>query len=446
MQAQWNKLSIGELKSELHSLKLGQPKDIGKIKLLEKCIRNKLDAKKSEIIPDLDRGLNKSFWKTCEKLFTTCSNILPPFSLQVAYDYFTGVLSCKAHSNFAPPAWFPPLPSPTTSFNTSPPSYQEVTKAINRMKNKSSPCPLDQIPIIAFKKCPILRTFLHKLLYSSWSQSDIPSIWGWGLTILIYKKGSSDNPENFRPITLQPVGYKILSSIIRSRITTFLTVNKFVNTTIQKGFWPKSNGVTEHTSILTHLIEDTKRHHGSLVVAVLDLRNAFGVISHDLLYRALELHCVPPQVISLISNIYKCANVNISVNNSITNSIKVGWGVLQGDPYSPLLFNVCFNILIRTISQDKFNSLGFAWGPSRNLCGTSWLQFADDSALVSHDCKSAQTLVDIASAWCKWSNIYLHPDICVTCGMAKIDGGCCQFDSIQGQSQGFLLMAPKFRQ
>ena len=163
-------------------------------------------------------------------------------------------------------------------------------------------------------------------------------------------------------------------------------------------------------------------------MTLLDLRTAFGEVSHDLISKALAMHKIPQHIIDLISNIYQSANVAISVNNNITDPIRVRRGVLQGDPCSPLLFNICFNILIRTIAQDKFKTLGFAWGPSTNPCATSWLQFADDSALISHDCKSAQSLVDITAAWCKWSNMFLRPEKCVTFGMAKIKGVYDQFE------------------
>ena len=176
------------------------------------------------------------------------------------------------------------------------------------------------------------------------------------------------------------------------------------------------------------MLEDAKRHQRSVVVTLLDLRNAFGEVSHDLIKTALNLHKIPPQIIDLISNIYNSANVSISVNGTITDRIKVRRGILQGETCGHLLFNICFNILIRTIAQEKFKTLGFAWGPSRNPCATSWLQFADDSALISHDCKGAQSLIDIATAWCKWSNMFLRPEKCSTFGMAKISGVYGQFE------------------
>ena len=211
-------------------------------------------------------------------------------------------------------------------------------------------------------------------------------------------------------------------------MTNFLMINNTVNNTIQKGFWPCTNGVTEHTFGLSHIIDDARRHQKSVVVTLLDLRNAFGEVSHKLISKSLELHSIPPTIINLVENIYNHANVSICVNKMATNKIKVGKGVLQGDPCSPILFNICFNTLIRTIAQDKFKSLGVAWGPSTSPSVTSWLQFADDAALIAHDCKSAQALVDIALAWCNWANMLIRIDKCVTFGMAKIKGVHKQID------------------
>ena len=74
------------------------------------------------------------------------------------------------------------------------------------------------ISIIPFKRCPILRTQLWRLLCKCWQEKQIPSIWKRAVTILIHKKGPLDNPSNFRPITLEPVMLKVLTSLLRNRI------------------------------------------------------------------------------------------------------------------------------------------------------------------------------------------------------------------------------------
>ena len=104
------------------------------------------------------------------------------------------------------------------------------------MKSSGSPCPIDQISIIPFTRCPILRTQLWRILSKCWTEKRIPIIWKWAVAVFIYKKGSPDNPENFRPIALEPVMLKILTSVIRNKIFKFVCDNKYIETNIQKGF------------------------------------------------------------------------------------------------------------------------------------------------------------------------------------------------------------------
>ena len=83
------------------------------------------------------------------------------------------------------------------------PTYAQVAQAVNRCKTRASACPLDQLSIIILKRCPILRPVLHRIIHACWTQGVIPECWKRGCTILIYKKGSNTDPENFRPITNQ---------------------------------------------------------------------------------------------------------------------------------------------------------------------------------------------------------------------------------------------------
>ena len=62
-------------------------------------------------------------------------------------------------------------------FDLDPPSYQQVTAVIRKMKASGSPCPLDQVSIISFKRCAYLRTYLTELVRAVWQSESIPSEW-----------------------------------------------------------------------------------------------------------------------------------------------------------------------------------------------------------------------------------------------------------------------------
>ena len=168
------------------------------------------------------------------------------------------------------PSWIPATNTPVKQFDTSTPTYNDVARVINRMRSSASACPLDQIPVLVLKKCPIIRTALHQLISECWKQSDIPQIWKHAMMVLIYKKGDAADPSNFRPITLQPVMYKVLSSIYRNRLHRYMRDNCYLDTHVQKGFWPGCDGVNEHLELLTHIMKDARRHQRSICITAID--------------------------------------------------------------------------------------------------------------------------------------------------------------------------------
>ena len=141
---------------------------------------------------------------------------------------------------------------------------------------EGSPCPLDQISIICFKKCPYLRTHITAICAKVWETNHIPSSWKRAVSILIYKKDSTDNPVNFRPITLEPVTLKIFTSSLHNKICAFLRQNNFIESHIQKGFVHNMSGTFEHTTHLAYVISNARVKQISLHITLLDLKNAFG--------------------------------------------------------------------------------------------------------------------------------------------------------------------------
>ena len=77
--------------------------------------------------------------------------------------------------------------------------------------NIMSSCPLDQIIIICYRRCPYLRSYLTAIIAEIWKKKVTPPTWTKAITIFIHKKGSTDNPDNFRPFTLETVTLKNLS-------------------------------------------------------------------------------------------------------------------------------------------------------------------------------------------------------------------------------------------
>jgi hypothetical protein len=419
-------LPIKSLKKSLHVLKNNALyTDTEEIKFLSKFIREKITHKSSLPTPPTDKDFNVNFWKTCNDWFNRALNISPKFSLADCFTYFQATLYCKQDNIFNIPSWFINIPPPSHPANVTPPSYSEVTRAINRARGTSSPCPYDSLSIIIFKRIPILRSVLTRLIAECWRTKYVPSVWRRGLTVLIFKKGDNSCPSNFRPITLQPALYKIFSSIYRDRIQSFLNSNGYLNTNIQKGFIGGVEGVLEHTELLDYVIRSAKRRQLSLFISLFDLKNAFGEIRHNLIRTSFKYHHMPDEFVDLFNNIYADFNISIACNNSTTAPIQVQRGVLQGDPSSPLLFNICFNSLVKIMDSPNYKKLGFIWG-NKGTQTANWLQYADDAALISKDQKGAQGLANLFESWCSWAKMDIRLDKCSSFAMMKKDSTYCQ--------------------
>ena len=96
----------------------------------------------------------------------------------------------------------------------------------------------------------------------------------------------------------------------------------------------------------------------SLVLTLLDLKNAVGDVYHNLIQEILNYHPIPEQIKYLIRSLYTNFNTSILTYDLHTLFITVGRGVLQGYCLSPFLFNLCFNTFIQHIKSDKFCQCG----------------------------------------------------------------------------------------
>ena len=156
-------------------------------------------------------------------------------------------------------------------------------------------------------------------------------------TILVHKKGDTADPNNFRPIALESVPLKIFTSCLRNSLYQFPLVNNYIESKIQKGFTPKISGTLEHTSQMANVINKARIRQRSLIITLLDLRNAFGEVHHNLIFEVHKFHHIPCQVRNLIRNLYTDFHTSIITSQFSSPFLHVGRRVLQGDCLSPLL-------------------------------------------------------------------------------------------------------------
>ena len=187
------------------------------IKYVAKEIRSRINKNPISITvaTDSDDEINRNIWGYTKKVFRSGSSVIPSFDVVQGTTYFTNAFKCVNRMKlFTIPSWIPKLKKPNIPFNLSAPTYHKISRIIKRKKPSGSPCPLDQISIIYFKRCPYLRSFILNIWTEVLRSNTLPALWTKAATILIHKKGDPNLPENFRPITLEPVSLKIFTSLL----------------------------------------------------------------------------------------------------------------------------------------------------------------------------------------------------------------------------------------
>ena len=298
-------------------------------------------------------------------------------------DYFARTLSSVNLTKvFNLPSWIPTLTDPVIPFNLEPPTYQQISNVIRKMKASGSPCPLDPLSIICFKQCPFLRTYLSQIVRTAWSTGSVPSEWKWACTILIHKK---ENLMTLLTSVLLLYNLCLIRFLLRVFVMPFSTSSP-LTTTLNMKFKKDLHQVFVEllSTLLKWLISLPKlvpnSVHSSLLFWTQDLKNAFGEVHHNLIQTALDYHHIPDHIKSQVKSLYTDFKTSILTNEFRTPFISVGRVVLQGDCLSPLLFNLCFNTFLQRIKSAKYRQFGFSL---KFLNPIHWSQFADDAAVIS---------------------------------------------------------------
>ena len=181
-------MSKNELKRQLKVLKSRLPNPEEEIKHVSRILRKKFRKKKGQWKLRLPIRLLQKFLEILRKSFRAERRVKPLFTENDCEKYFKNILSEKnRRKRFTYTSWMKTFKDPITNFNLEPPTYTEITKIISKMKSSTSPCPVDPVSVIAFKKCPILRSHLTKIIQSAWKIRTFPEAWKSGITVLAYK-------------------------------------------------------------------------------------------------------------------------------------------------------------------------------------------------------------------------------------------------------------------
>lgn len=162
--------------------------------------------------------------------------------------------------------------------------------------------------------------FVTKLINVVLSTGIVPTNWCVGIIKPLYKKkGSVEDPDNYRGITLLSCLGKLFTACINHRLTVYLDWLGILGEE-QAGF-RAGYSTLDHLFVLNPLLELYLDHGKRLYCAFVDYKKAFDLVDRVSLWSKLIFVGINGNVIRVIYNMYDQAKSCVQYEGSIILSV-----------------------------------------------------------------------------------------------------------------------------
>jgi len=270
-------------------------------------------------------------------------------------------------------------------------SVEDVEKKLSKIRLDKSGGPDDLKPRLLANIYEELTGPLCCLFSKSLKEGVVPDDWKRANVCPIFKNGSRNLAENYRPVSLTSQICKVFEALMRDAIVGHLEANELLRDS-QHGF---RRGRSCLSNLLTFLdkVSGCMDDGDCMDVVFLDFAKAFDKVPHRRLAKKLMSHGIDGNVRVWIEQWLTGRLQRVGVNGSTSTWQQVTSGVPQGSVLGPVLFLIYINDLDEGI--------------------TNWiLKFADDTKMFgrinnSQDAEGMQKDIDRLVQWSsEWQMLF----------------------------------------
>ncbi len=279
----------------------------------------------------------------------------------------------------------------------------------NECYNSLLQFPNNKTPGIDGLSTEFYKVFWHKIssfLMDSYNYSfenDLLSLDQRRALLILIPKGEKDKRilQNWRPISLLNMDYKILAKVLANRLQ--IVISNIVSQD-QVGYI-KGRYIGDNIRTLLDVLDITKNKIDPGLLVMIDFQKAFDTLSWEFLYKTLHYFNFGPTFIKYIRLLYTEPECSVTNNGFHTEFFTVSRGIRQGCPISALLFIMCVEVLAIRI-REMTNIQGIKL-KDKELKIT---QYADDTCLYLNGVNSLENVLKVFEDFYRYAGLKLNVD------------------------------------
>lgn len=358
--------------------------------VLPLCAKH-LDTPKRDLVclSRVVQGKRSLEW-VCNECRQQCEIALPPLK------------GCEA-AEFLPPAIFAKHNAVPVTYPTKirvPLAFEDFMYIIRKLPMRRAPGP-DGVPneLIRLLPLPVLVS-MHAVINDALSKGEFPLWWKQCVVTLMTKKSPPERLANQQPVALLNTVYKLFSIVVNSCLTSISEETGILEPEQEGG--RKYRNCVCNLQLLNLLFQDAQRRKKKMFALFVDTTNAFGSVSHRVIWSLLRAYGIPETDVQFLEKLYQGSSFAVSGPFGKTAEIHTHAGVNQGDITSPLIWNLVINALLRYLHGERTGYVHQAGTM------TSALAYIDDVCILSDSEHGFCTLLYRLNRFYEWAGLQVN--------------------------------------
>ncbi|XP_030765487.1 uncharacterized protein LOC115889574 [Sitophilus oryzae] len=255
---------------------------------------------------------------------------------------------------------------------------KEVKQICQTLKSRKSPGP-GEIPLelLKYGTDKLYKQFAS-LFQKCLNGENIPKEWKTSYITTIHKKGSKDDCDNYRGISVLSSVSRVYGKLVKKRIEEEY---RDMEAEEQAGF-RAGRSTVDHLFTLTQIIEKKMARNQEIHLLYVDLKKAYDSVPQSKLWEALEKTNISITLIKAVQELYKNNTSQVKKGQTVLKGFSINKGLKKGCCLLPTLFKI---YLEQALKMWKRKKKGEQMEIPLNDSILYTLCFADDQIILAQD-------------------------------------------------------------